>query len=51
MLSHSEISIKDVAEATGFCDRYHFSRVFKQLRGVGPAEYRQQAKRILEAKP
>lgn len=32
--------IKEIAEATGFCDRYHFSRVFRKLRGVPPAEFR-----------
>jgi len=40
MLQGSDLGIKEVAAATGFCDRYHFSRVFKRLRGVGPAEFR-----------
>jgi AraC-like DNA-binding protein len=33
-------SIEQIAEATGFCDRYHFTRVFTQLRGVSPAAFR-----------
>jgi len=35
-----ESSIKQIAAATGFCDRYHFSRVFKRIQGIGPAEFR-----------
>lgn len=33
-------SIDQVAEATGFCDRHHFSRVFKRMRGTSPAAFR-----------
>ena len=33
-------SIEQIAEATGFCDRYHFTRVFTRLRGVSPAAFR-----------
>ena len=40
LLSGGRESVDEVAAATGFCDRYHFSRVFKRLRSVGPAEYR-----------
>ena len=40
MLHHSEDPIEAIAEATGFCDRYHFSRVFKRIQGVGPAHFR-----------
>ena len=40
MLHHSESSIKEIAAETGFCDRYHFSRVFTRLQGVGPARFR-----------
>lgn len=39
MLHRMSVSIEDVAEALGFCDRYHFSRVFKQIRGMGPAAF------------
>jgi AraC-like DNA-binding protein len=40
LLQGGELGIKEIAAACGFCDRYHLSRVFKRLRGVGPAEFR-----------
>ncbi len=40
LLAGSARTIEEVAAAAGFCDRYHFSRVFKRLRGTGPADYR-----------
>ncbi|MEI8139680.1 MAG: AraC family transcriptional regulator [bacterium] len=42
LLHHSSLGIKEIAERTGFCDRYHFTRVFTRIRGVPPAEFRQQ---------
>jgi AraC-like DNA-binding protein len=42
LLHFSELSIKQIAEKTGFCDRYYFSRTFKQLRGISPAAFRWQ---------
>lgn len=39
-LAFGEESIEQVAEATGFANRHHFSRVFKQHAGCGPAEFR-----------
>jgi len=40
MLHFSNASIKQIAEETRFCDRYHFSRVFKRIQGIGPAAFR-----------
>lgn len=40
LLHASEDSIEHIAEETGFYDRHHFTRVFKGLRGVGPAMFR-----------
>jgi AraC-like DNA-binding protein len=37
---HTNKSIKEVAFATGFSDRYHFSRVFKSVTGTTPAVYK-----------
>jgi len=40
LLAIERLSIEEVAAACGFANRYHFSRVFKRLRGLGPAAYR-----------
>jgi AraC-like DNA-binding protein len=39
-LREGKMSIDEIAAATGFCDRFHFSRVFKQVLGTSPARYR-----------
>jgi AraC-like DNA-binding protein len=43
LLHNSTQKIEEIATATGFCDRYHFSRIFKRVRGMGPAEFRRRA--------
>ncbi len=40
MLQFSDASIEQIAEATGFCDRYHFTRVFRSVQKMTPAAYR-----------
>jgi len=40
MLLAGDGDIAAVAEATGFCDRAHFSRTFKRYRGMGPGGFR-----------
>jgi len=40
MLQFSNRSIEQIVEETGFCDRYHFSRIFKSLQGISPAAFR-----------
>ncbi|MBU8902441.1 MAG: AraC family transcriptional regulator [Victivallales bacterium] len=40
LLQFSDKSIEQIADETGFYDRFHLSRVFKSARGIGPAEYR-----------
>lgn len=40
MLQFTDASIESIAEATGFCDRYHFTRDFCKIRAIGPAAYR-----------
>lgn len=40
MLHHTSRSIDEIAAATGFYDRYHFSNTFRRLREVTPAEFR-----------
>ena len=39
-LRFSDESIKAIAEKTGFCDRYHFTKVFTALIGQSPARFR-----------
>ncbi len=43
LLSHTFLEIALIAERCGFADRYHFSRVFKQVAGFAPAEYRKRS--------
>lgn len=40
LLRHTEQSIEQVAENCGFPNRYYFSRMLKQHRGISPAAYR-----------
>ncbi len=40
LLRYSKYSIEDVAEMSGFCDRYYFTRVFTNLRNISPAAFR-----------
>lgn len=41
-LAFTDASIEAIAEAVGFADRHHFSRVFKIRMGCGPAAFRKQ---------
>lgn len=40
LLEHSELSIDEIAEATGFPNRAYFSRVFKKMSFLSPAAFR-----------
>ncbi len=42
LLLYSKISVNEIAELTGYSDRYHFSREFKKQKGVSPAKYRKE---------
>lgn len=44
LFDHSRLSIEEVAQKLGFSDRYHFSRIFKQIKGKYPGEYRKEKK-------
>ena len=39
-LHHTDAPLDHIAELHGFCDRYHFSRVFKKIQGISPAAFR-----------
>jgi AraC-like DNA-binding protein len=40
LLHHTNLSIEEIAEETGFCDRYYFSRVFNKHYNCGPSAFR-----------
>lgn len=40
LLHHHDLSVEEIASHCGFANRYHFSRIFKQLTGFSPAQYR-----------
>lgn len=42
MLTSTNKKVKDIAAESGFNDYHYFSRAFKKLYGVSPAEYRRQ---------
>ena len=50
-LEQSELSIEQIAEETGFCDRYHLTKVFRKIRGLSPAAYRRSLRGRKEDKP
>lgn len=48
-LHHTPQTIDQIAEACGFCDRYHFSRVFRAHRQTSPAAFRKTLYRLIPA--
>ena len=42
LLDHTDLTIDEVAAQTGFADRYHFSRIFRQIKNIPPGRYRRQ---------
>ena len=45
LMAYTETSLTDVALAAGFADQSHFSRSFRRLTGVTPADWRKAHKR------
>lgn len=41
LLAGTDLSLADVALRLGFCDEFHFGKVFKKWRGVPPGQWRQ----------
>ena len=40
LLHHTTGSMEEIARISGFCDRFHLARVFKNNTGYSPAQYR-----------
>lgn len=40
LLANSNHSLKDIAISCGFTDYYYFSKIFKQIVGINPTDYR-----------
>ncbi len=40
LLRYSRLSIEEIADASGFCDRHYFTRVFTKMRCMSPAAFR-----------
>jgi AraC-like DNA-binding protein len=44
LLAVTDLHVKEVAAAVGYSDPYYFSRLFKQVIGVSPRDYRRAPK-------
>ena len=42
LLHHTEKTMDEIAQETGYADRYHFSKAFKNFSGVPPVHYRRE---------
>ncbi len=40
LLLHSQLSLADIAIRCGFCDQSYFTRVFRDVKGLPPGQYR-----------
>lgn len=40
LLRYTQRSVQEIGEELGFCDRFHFSRTFRRVRGTSPAAFR-----------
>lgn len=50
MLKYSDLLISEIAESSGFCDIFYFSRTFKSHMGVSPASYRSSERFLTKGK-
>ena len=44
-LCFSDFSMKEIADMLGYCDVYHFSKVFRRLSGISPGAYAKQTRK------
>ncbi len=45
LLCFSDFTMKEIADMLGYCDVYHFSKVFRRLCGTSPGAYAKRAKK------
>ena len=50
LLLREDAKFADIAQKTGFCDVFHFSKTFKKTAGMTPSAYLQEYSRLLPAK-
>lgn len=39
LLTENQLTVSEIAEQCGFCDIYHYSKVFKKIMGMPPSKY------------
>lgn len=44
LVNEQQISLKEIAASYGFCDEFHFSKLFKKKYGVSPTQFRKEAR-------
>lgn len=42
LLKLTQLSIRDISNAVGYADQFHFSRAFKKIYGISPRDWRKQ---------
>src|SRR5262249_11739733 len=40
MLARTDLAVSEIADATGFCDQSHLSRLFRRMFGTQPRQFR-----------
>ena len=45
LLRDTDLTVEQIAERTGYCDPFHFSKQFKKALGVSPRQFRQALKK------
>ncbi|MBC8534954.1 helix-turn-helix domain-containing protein [Yeguia hominis] len=43
LINEQHVSLKEIAASYGFCDEFHFSKLFKKKYGLPPTQYRKEA--------
>lgn len=46
MLFRSNLSIKEIAAMTGYCNQFYFSQEFRKITGISPLQYRRKSQEV-----